>query len=106
MKDPAAELIFLLVARPAVRSAVAHFAAEQPVARCSAAHVAAEQPAVRCSAAHFAAEQPAADCLLASKQATPPAPYLPVDAARCCANPFQATKAVADFLDVRSARQR
>jgi len=81
MKEPGAELIFLLVARPAVRStvarfaaeqsgahcSVAHFVAEQPAARCSVAHFAAEQPAARCSAAHFAAEQPAARCPLASK---------------------------------------
>ena len=67
MKEPGAELIFLLVARPAVRSTVAHFVAEQPAARCSVAHFAAEQPAARCSAAHFAAEQSAARCPLASK---------------------------------------
>jgi hypothetical protein len=47
-KEPDAELIFLRVGRPAVRSIVARFAAEQPAARCSAAHFAAEQPAVHC----------------------------------------------------------
>jgi hypothetical protein len=67
MKEPDAELIFLLVARPADRSTGARFAAEQSGARCSVAHFAAEQPASRCSAAHFAAEQPAVHCPLASR---------------------------------------
>ena len=67
MRGPDAELIFLLVARPAVRSIVARFAAEQSGARCSVARFAAEQPAARYSVAHFAAEQPAVHCPLASK---------------------------------------